>query len=294
MNKSLLKEKRVHGDMMFPLEVYHMRYTNPKSTLDCHWHDEMEFLLLDEGRAGLQIETETCALMAGQAIFIGSADIHAGYPLDDAPWGFHAIVFSPSLLLGPTFDRIQSRYAEPLLKKQLIMPRHLTGDTDWERSILENMKAIITLMTTKPFTFELKVRALLFDTFAGLFANAQPQKSGREHSVHLYRTERLKKVLSYIRENCGRRIALSELAAKANMSEGHFCRFFKSMVNRTPVDYINFYKMQKAASLLEESTVKIIDAAMEVGFDNLSYFITLFKHYMNCTPSEYRKKQISG
>jgi AraC-like DNA-binding protein len=32
---------------------------------------------------------------------------------------------------------------------------------------------------------------------------------------------------------------------------------------------------------------------MDVGFGNFSYFIITFKHYMNCTPSEYRKtKQI--
>jgi len=33
-----------------------------------------------------------------------------------------------------------------------------------------------------------------------------------------------------------------------------------------------------------------MNIAMEVGFDNFSYFIKKFKEYKKCTPSEYRKK----
>jgi AraC-like DNA-binding protein len=291
MNKSLLKEKRVHGDLMFPMEVCRMRYTNPRSTLECHWHNELELLILTEGKVSFQVETTQYTLTEGQAVFINSEEIHACSPQNDEPWGFYAIVFNPNLLLGATYDCIQSKYVEPLLKKQLVTPIFFEGKTPWEKRILSDLNEIIALDDTKPYTYELTVKARLLEIFSELIRNSSPRKAGREFSAHLYQTETLKKVLSYIQSNVSRRITLSELAFQANMSEGHFCRFFKQLVNKTPIDYINFYKVNRAAGLLEDSTIKISDAAMQVGFDNFSYFINIFRHYMNCTPSEYRRRQ---
>ena len=39
------------------------------------------------------------------------------------------------------------------------------------------------------------------------------------------------------------------------------------------------FRMQQAARLLLVSDRKIIDIAMQVGFDHLSYFISVFKGY---------------
>ena len=292
MDKNLLKENRIHGDVLFPLEVYEMRYTNPNSGLECHWHDELELLILTEGSALFQIETTNYELLKGQAVFINGGEIHAGFPLNKSPWGFYAVVFNPTLMMGASYDSIRSKYMEPLLKRQLLHPRLITANTQWERQILDCLNEMIRLFTAKQFTYELLVKARLYEILSLILQSSEPRVQDREFSSHQYGTERLKKALSYIQAHFNRRISLTELAMEANMSEGHFCRFFKQMVNKTPVDYINSFKINKAARMLEDSDIKIIDAAMEVGFDNFSYFISIFKHYMNCTPSEYRKKTV--
>lgn len=290
MDKNLLKENRIHGDVLFPLEVYEMRYTNPNGGLECHWHDEMELLILTEGSAAFQIETSTYELAKGDAVFINGGEIHAGFPLDKSPWGYYAVVFNPTILMGVSYDSIRSKYMEPLIKRQLLHPSVIKQSMPWERQFLESLNDMIRLFIAKRFTYELQVKSKLYELFSLILQNSEPRVRDREFSTRQYRTDRLKKALGYIQAHFNRRISLAELAAEANMSEGHFCRFFKQMVNKTPVDYINSFKISKAARLLEESDIKIIDAAMEVGFDNFSYFINIFKHYMNCTPSEYRKK----
>ena len=42
--------------------------------------------------------------------------------------------------------------------------------------------------------------------------------------------------------------------------------------------------------MLEDTDLKVLEIAMEVGFDNLSYFIGTFKRHMNMTPSKYRSR----
>jgi AraC-like DNA-binding protein len=78
------------------------------------------------------------------------------------------------------------------------------------------------------------------------------------------------------------------------MSEGQFNRFFKAMTRTTPIEYLNAYRIKRAGEYLAMSDKKISAIAMDVGFDNLSYFIKVFRQTMKCTPSEYRKEYGSG
>lgn len=96
--------------------------------------------------------------------------------------------------------------------------------------------------------------------------------------------------MAYINSHAHEPIRLREIADEIGMSEGHFCRFFKQMVQKSPVEYINYHRIQKACRLLEQSDRKVVDIALDVGFDNLSYFIATFKKWKGLTPSQYRKQ----
>ncbi len=90
-------------------------------------------------------------------------------------------------------------------------------------------------------------------------------------------------------EHYKERILIQELASLIPMSEGHFCRFFKSIVKKTPVEYLNFLRVEKAMKRLEDPRIIIIDVASEVGFESPSYFIKTFKALKQMTPTDYRK-----
>ena len=61
------------------------------------------------------------------------------------------------------------------------------------------------------------------------------------------------------------------------------------MTGKTPVDFINTHRIEEATLLLSSTDLNITDISLKVGIDNFSYFNKLFRHYKNCTPSEYRK-----
>lgn len=73
------------------------------------------------------------------------------------------------------------------------------------------------------------------------------------------------------------------------MSEGHFCRTFKLITFKTPIDYLNYYRTTKAQDLLIRSNKKVLEICMDVGFNNLSYFINIFKKNTGYTPSAFKK-----
>jgi AraC-like DNA-binding protein len=90
--------------------------------------------------------------------------------------------------------------------------------------------------------------------------------------------------------NYSQKLSTREISAYLDISEGHFCRLFKQYFKRTPVEYLNYYRITRATKLLEETELKVLEVAMEVGFDNISYFISTFKHYVGTTPSKYRRE----
>ncbi len=289
MNNDLLKENQMHGDVMFPLNVYSIEQPAGKSVIvDCHWHDELEFLVMKKGRALFRIDDRQYELERGQGIFINSGELHSGYALEDAPCSFQAVVFSLSFLYSGTRDLLQSKFIERISGAQCPIPKNIKGSAEWEVRLLSKLFEIIGLGFEKPYTYELQIKALLYQVFAESLSNTGPAMSVNKSAADFYRLERVKSALAFIHDNYHKKLSTRDISLALNLSEGYLCRIFKQLVKKTPVEYLNYYRVNKAARLLEISEIKIIDAAMESGFDNFSYFISTFKHHMGTTPAKYR------
>ena len=82
----------------------------------------------------------------------------------------------------------------------------------------------------------------------------------------------------------------SNLAEIFGMSKRNFARRFKQATGDIPKDYLQRLRIFIARDLLiySERSVKYI--ALEVGYQDSSYFGELFKRFHQMTPSQYRKQ----
>ena len=102
-------------------------------------------------------------------------------------------------------------------------------------------------------------------------------------------TEAVKKVLRCIRSDYAEPLTLEMLAKQANLDPKYLCRIFRRITGRTPIDYLNDYRIECAAELLCLSNQSITDIALQCRFGDVSYFSRAFRRLKNQTPSEYRK-----
>ena len=79
------------------------------------------------------------------------------------------------------------------------------------------------------------------------------------------------------------------MAEAAEMSPKYFCYFFKEMTAKTPVEYLNGYRIEKATKMLLNTNDSVTDVAYSCGFNDLSYFIKTFKQIKGITPAKFRK-----
>ena len=122
-----------------------------------------------------------------------------------------------------------------------------------------------------------------------LMGNMLKNSSISNHTQSRNQITKLKNVLTYIRDNYCSQITLEELAEIAEMSPRYFCRAFSSITGRTPIAYLNYYRIECAGEFLRLTHNSITEIAMSCGFNDMSYFSKQFKRYKKVTPTQYRK-----
>jgi AraC-like DNA-binding protein len=76
----------------------------------------------------------------------------------------------------------------------------------------------------------------------------------------------------------------------AYVTPPHLTRLFKTAFGMPPLRYIIQKKVQYAQGLLLTTDMTVRDIAREIGIDDVSYFIRVFKKTIGFTPQDYRNK----
>jgi AraC-like DNA-binding protein len=107
---------------------------------------------------------------------------------------------------------------------------------------------------------------------------------------YLTARERFEKLLQEMSESQFHEHSLVELAQLCGCSIRHFSRLYKEFYGHSMVTKKTELRLQKAQQLLANTDNKIIDVAMESGFQHVGLFTSLFKRRFRATPSEYRRR----
>ena len=106
--------------------------------------------------------------------------------------------------------------------------------------------------------------------------------------------DQMKSVLRRIRRDYAAPLTLDELAAEAGLAPKYLCRVFRQVTGRTPIDYLNYYRIECAAELLCTTTDSITDVALSCGFNDPSYFSRMFRRQKRVSAHVYRNQYSEG
>lgn len=124
------------------------------------------------------------------------------------------------------------------------------------------------------------------------FGTAKPHTCGilvlprGKGEMSLQYVEILQSVLLYIDEHLKEKLDADCLARRAGFSTYHFCRVFRFGVGYSPMEYVRRRRLMFAAAELSGGR-KIIDLAMEYGFETHSGFGRAFRRHFGCSPERY-------
>ena len=102
---------------------------------------------------------------------------------------------------------------------------------------------------------------------------------------------RLTLARSYIDRHYDQPLTLDHLSQTAGFSPYHFIRLFHAAYRQTPHQYLIQRRIDQAKDLLGASDLPIQDICVEVGFESLGSFSTLFRRVTGLTPGAYRRSK---
>ncbi len=100
---------------------------------------------------------------------------------------------------------------------------------------------------------------------------------------------RLARIVEHIRKNLDTPLAVGTLSRMAQMSQSHFSKMFKLSTGLAPHQFVLQERINRSKELLRQDDAKIVDVALEVGFENQAHFTTVFGNLVGMTPRQFQR-----
>jgi len=275
-------EQIQHRTGDFPLAHYFVDENYPRYRMTMHWHKEAEIIRIRSGRMRLYLDDSELLLEAGDLLTIGGGVIHGGEPERCV---YECIVFDPQAMM-PGIESCRNGL-RPLLRNNIFLKSSaIEADPGFGTAVRK-------LFDLAAEGFEGREIQMLAAVCAFLGEHLKNIATAQLHTVSertWQKAEQLKPALEYIEQHYGQHISLDTLARLTGFSPKYFCRYFRAIVHRSPIDYLNYYRIECAAHFLISADMNVAEVAVHCGFADSSAFIKQFKKYKGTTPKQYKMR----
>lgn len=282
------KEMIEHGDRLFPIAGYDEYFSKfVLKEVPWHWHEEIELVMMLEGKCKVYVLDSSFELEAGDAVFINSNTLHRLTDIGETDGHIINFVFHPVFLGGSYDSRIYTKYIKPISMNKGVTAIKLKGTQDHDRSIITMIQQAFVDYTNQSIGYEMAVRSYLTLAWQRL-CQYQPELLEDTNFESSY-SKRMDKMVKYIHSGYREKISIKNIAEAADVSESECYRLFRKGLQMTPNEYLLGHRLQMSVKQLIESDDTILQIAINHGFNSPSYFTQKFKERYQLTPKNYRK-----
>ncbi len=235
---------------------------------DMNWHENPEIQWIKEGEGSVILNETELRVQAGDIIVVNPDVLH--YTGFTQHMKYSCVIIGAKLLND--FELSGARYREKIHDDALL---HLLNELDAANRRNDRLKAVRTQKIL------LEILLYLCERYAE--EKIAPQKE----TVSFRRT---KNTIAYIREHYQEKITLDILAKQSYVNKFLLAKEFKKITGRTIFGYINDYRSKRAAELIRNGDT-VNEAALNSGFNNVSYFIRTYKKIYGEPPSKLKKER---
>ncbi len=279
------REHREQGTFNFPIAFYHQVPHSPRYYMPYHWHHHYEIIHILRGTFHLTLDGDSYECREGDVIFITDGMLHGGTPKDHACI-YDCIVFDLQILMKN--NHACTKTIQEIMDHKIVINFLISESSP---SVLPIIVSLSDALSCKRTGYEFITQGLLYQLL-GVILSEHLYQENRADTDMDGRLSSMKNVLSHISDNYSDTISLNELAKIAGMNPKYFCRYFRSMTGRTPIDYLNYYRIECSCEMLSTKDISIKETAISCGFNDESYFIKTFQKYKGITPKQFVKAEL--
>lgn len=269
----------------FPISVVKRHHEKNEQLFEKHLHNnQLQLFYFKKGGAMIYCGRNHYSVTSENVIFINNNEIHNSDRLSESVELF-IIKIDLNLLDLCTIPVCNEKYILSIKQNMILFHNKIESE-----NIIKTLKYMIAEYEEKPNGYELQLLSLMYRIISELFESQVAKSLSKRNAEQLGKSRAgFQRVLEYIENNYESEIKLSYAAKLAEMSKGYFCACFKQITGKSFTEYLNLFRVEKAAILLKQSKNSITDIALSVGFEDVSYFCRVFKKYMGQAPSFYKR-----
>lgn len=278
-------ELESRGTFAFPMERYAVNSSHPRYEMPFHWHMESEIIRICKGEFHLSLDGNIQKLSSGDLSFIPGGIIHGGTP-QGSGCVYECLVFDMERFLK--YSAVCQNSCHTVLNHEMQIQSRFSPGTD-AGTILTRL---FETVKRKKDGYEFIATGLLWQ-FIGTVLEQHLYTERKENRLEK-NNDKIKNVLLRIRDDYAKPLTLKQLADETGLTPQYFCRAFRQITGRTPFDYLNYYRINCAAELLCSTEDSVTDISLSCGFNDLSYFLRMFRRYKGISAGKYRKQFLAA
>ncbi len=253
----------------FPI-IFHFDVCSKGLSCACyqHWHENIEVLYYVEGEGIVHLGAEEFHTKKGDIVVVNSNTLH-GFNSATDTCKYYCLIIDKSLC--EYFDIHVNR----------MFFNEIINDPDAVRYF----ERIIKEWDEQKWHYKPAMKIYALELLLYLSRNQLEEKTAK-NSFTDKRVETVKSAIGYIRTHFNKEITIEEICDHIGFSKYYFCRIFKEITHRTPVEYINFVRCHNARNLIISGKYNVSESAELSGFKNLSYFSKTYKKFFGTLPSK--------
>lgn len=272
----------------------------PSSRL--HFHNCLEIGLCHSCSGTMKFYSEPMTFKAGDVTCIPRNIPHTTYSDKGTESRWSYIMFDPAELFRALLPAPESGPDLSLFSYRNY--RHILPRAEYPHIHYLTQSIIDEMENTRP-NYQSCVKGLLLALSIELNriqeqANAPestcggPTSSSGPDAVHSIPENALviSPALDYIEDHYSSQFPIEVLADLCHMSLTHFRRVFHSIMQTSPLDYLNSTRIMKACNLLRSTEESILSISEMAGFASVSNFNRHFHAVIHMTPREYRNQML--
>ena len=272
-----------------PLIIEDEEYNQQSQDELSHWHNSFELIEVVEGKFFCNVDGSEFLINKGNICIINRGRLHHIYTEDHNAFKCRkkTIIFNPDYFIKD--QNIYEKYILPLLEKDAFAHIQFNIKKGIGLDINTLMKEIEALEDEKPIGYELEEYSLIYKVIRYLYLAYQSSKQSI-HTAYDANVQIQRNMTSFLHEHFSSKIGLEDIAEAGQVSKSTCIRLFHKYTGKSPIDFLNNYRLQMSAEKLVTTSEQITEIAYACGFGQPSYFNRLFLKEYNMTPNQYRKQ----